>query len=235
MTNRFYVYLHRNLSGVFYVGKGTRERANSTTGRTKSWRENSKDGYIIQIIKSGLTEIEALTLEAQLIKIYQPTSNRQVNSSVLPISYQDISTKLAICTKSASGLLWVVKGKSAGCLNKRTGYYVVRIGNTLYQAHRLVYLLANKSIDPTLVVDHIDGNRINNSVGNLRLVRKSVNNFNRSKTADSSIEFRGNSYIVYWRVNGKRKTKSFCVTKSEDAFLAAQNYRDTLHRELYGI
>lgn len=67
----FYVYLHRKLSDkkVFYVGKGTGNRAWWVFGRSEYWnRVKTKHGLIIEIFKSGLSEKEAHELEMNLIK-----------------------------------------------------------------------------------------------------------------------------------------------------------------------
>lgn len=43
---RFYVYLHRDINGVvFYVGKGTGDRKDSKSGRTKTWHKVAVNGY----------------------------------------------------------------------------------------------------------------------------------------------------------------------------------------------
>lgn len=71
MLNRFYVYHHINpITGeVFYVGKGTGQRAFATEGRNSRWKEAvlslSLKGTLhsVVIIKSELSEQEALRLE----------------------------------------------------------------------------------------------------------------------------------------------------------------------------
>lgn len=67
---KHYVYLHRRNSdlSVFYVGKGKDRRAWGTTGRNKWWKSvAAKHGFHVQIIKDGLEENEALSLEIKMI------------------------------------------------------------------------------------------------------------------------------------------------------------------------
>lgn len=235
MANNFYVYLHRNGSGVFYVGKGTRERATSEFGRGKSWHKFSSEGYFVQIVKQELSSKEALELESQLISIYNPPANVKLNSSVILIDYEQAKNALSLDSESPTGLIWKKTGKVAGGLNKGTGYYVVRLKGTLLQAHRVVYLLSHGSIDSDLVVDHIDGDRLNNSIDNLRLVEKSKNNFNKAKKDSNSIDYRNGAYIVYWRVNGRKTSKSFSTKKHPNALHLAIEFRDKIHESIYGI
>jgi len=55
---------------VFYVGKGTSDRAYKK-GRNRKWKEYIGDNdYIVDIPYDNLTEEEALDLEALLIKLY---------------------------------------------------------------------------------------------------------------------------------------------------------------------
>lgn len=112
----------------------------------------------------------------------------------------------------------IKKGDIAGCLNKRTGYYVVRLDYKLYQAHRLVWLLNNQTIDRKLVIDHIDGNKTNNSILNLRQTTKSANGYNRKENSrDTGVYWRetchGKEAITYHILDGKRKARSFSVNK----------------------
>lgn len=71
-------------------------------------------------------------------------------------------------------------GKIAGCLHK-SGYRTVKIGQTSYPAHRLMWIYHNGSIDESLQVDHINGNKDDNRIENLRLVTAQQNCYNRSR------------------------------------------------------
>jgi hypothetical protein len=51
------------------------------------------------------------------------------------------------------------------------GYYRVRVNNTLYYTHRIIYEIFHGRIPEGCEVDHIDGDPSNNRIQNLRLVR----------------------------------------------------------------
>jgi hypothetical protein len=73
-----------------------------------------------------------------------------------------------------------LNGKVAGCLHK-TGYRQIKIGTTLYPAHRLMWIYHNGSIDENMQIDHINNIKHDNRIENLRLVTAQQNCFNRSK------------------------------------------------------
>jgi hypothetical protein len=60
-----------------------------------------------------------------------------------------------------------------------TGYRRVMIGTKHYKMHRLIWIMFNGDIPEGMIVDHIDRNRSNNNISNLRLLDKSGNNRNR--------------------------------------------------------
>jgi hypothetical protein len=70
-----------------------------------------------------------------------------------------------------------IKGVIAGYINNN-GYRSIRYGKKLYLAHRLVFLW-HKGYLP-FEIDHIDRNKQNNAIKNLRECTKSQNHFNRS-------------------------------------------------------
>lgn len=70
-----------------------------------------------------------------------------------------------------------LRGKKAGGLNK-LGYRVVRLDGQRYLVHRLLWKLWYNE-EPPDVIDHIDGNRNNNKLSNLRASDKSHNALNK--------------------------------------------------------
>lgn len=71
-------------------------------------------------------------------------------------------------------------GDLAGGLNNRSGYIVIYIGGKAYYAHRLAWLYVYGSW-PKNYVDHINENRADNRIMNLRDVPSGTNLLNRSK------------------------------------------------------
>lgn len=62
----FYVYIHRKETdgSIFYVGKGRKKRAWQTYSRNAEWaRINSEHGAKVEVVRSGMSEVCALTLE----------------------------------------------------------------------------------------------------------------------------------------------------------------------------
>ena len=66
-------------------------------------------------------------------------------------------------------------GDEAGTLCKRSGYRMVFINRKGYLVHRIAILLAIGACDPSKEVDHIDHDRVNNRLNNLRIVDR-INN-----------------------------------------------------------
>lgn len=82
------------------------------------------------------------------------------------------------------GAAWNAKhaGRRAGGRNSQ-GYWVVNIGNSHHRAHHIVWLVATGVA--TDWIDHIDGDRANNRVNNLRSVTRSENQRNRARSANN--------------------------------------------------
>ena len=58
----------------------------------------------------------------------------------------------------------------------------IRIGGRMFKAHRLAFAHFH-GVDPIDSIDHIDGDRLNNRISNLRAVKPVVNSQNRRKAA----------------------------------------------------
>ena len=68
--------------------------------------------------------------------------------------------------------------KKIGAPNEE-GYIRIRGSNGKeYRAHRIIWSLHNGEIPKGMLIDHIDGNRQNNKIENLRLATRTQNNTN---------------------------------------------------------
>ena len=65
-----------------------------------------------------------------------------------------------------------MKGKKAGCV-KAKGYVYIGVDNMQFRAHRLIYLMHHGHVPN--IVDHIDGDRLNNRIDNLQEISNSEN------------------------------------------------------------
>lgn len=73
-VRKFYVYLHKDPEGkVFYVGKGENRRAWEKNSRHSLWYsyvDRFNGNYVVEIVKEGLEEDDAMWLEEDLMKRY---------------------------------------------------------------------------------------------------------------------------------------------------------------------
>lgn len=70
LSRKFYVYTHSNdTNGVFYVGKGSGNRAHSRVGRNRIWVSRQKNGLDINITHRDLLEECSFCIEKILISL----------------------------------------------------------------------------------------------------------------------------------------------------------------------
>lgn len=92
------------------------------------------------------------------------------------------------------------------------GYIVLGCNGRIYTAHRLAWFF-NHGEFPELHIDHIDHNRTNNSISNLRMVQrdenhrnKTLNKRNSSGKSDVWHDRNRNNWMVRICLRGKRVT-----------------------------
>jgi len=96
-------------------------------------------------------------------------------------------------------------GATAGHVCKSTGYIQVGIEGSLYQAHRLVWLLCTGEDPGEFQLDHINCDKCDNRIENLRLVTNQQNNMNLSGAQSNS---KSGVLGVYWnKAKNKWQTK----------------------------
>lgn len=198
---RFCVYTHTDLDGnIRYIGSGTEKRS-----RNKSHRDSHHleiwDSLVKNIVHSNLTKNEAAKIEEDLILRFWETGlllNKKKSSlQTKPIRYNEVSRYVYYDETSPTFLRWttnVNKGyvpHPAGYIYKN-GYGTCCINYNEYKIHRLVWVLSNKKdLVDNLVIDHIDRNKHNNKISNLRLVTHQENMSNSSRVLEAE-------YVSVW-------------------------------------
>lgn len=124
---------------------------------------------------------------------------------------------------------------------------MVTIARSQYFVHRIIYQMMNnlQILEPDVLIDHVDGDRANNKIENLRTATPSENSCNRKKHINNKSGYKfiskttmtvGGVEYSYWLLSiakkGFRATKRFKYT--EDGLKEAIMCRDTLLLELHG-
>ena len=133
-------------------------------------------------------------------------------------------------------LIWKIKptksrvqiGQIAGKENpEKNGYRKIGYKYKTYLAHRIVWEFHKGCISKNLVIDHINGNRIDNRIENLRLVSQSVN-------AKNTYKHRSGKIIGICKVKNKwRVTLNFGTFDSEEeAKMKVIEIQDKLNGDL---
>lgn len=245
-----YVYCHcfEDTNEIFYIGKGTGRRYLSKQ-RNPAWKSLVKNrNYYSMKIKDGMSENEAIDFENELLQVFNTEANiSQKSSRVKKISYASIKDVVEYDESSPTFLRYKVArangsipaGAVAGSFDS-DGYGQIYIKDRIYKTHRIIYcLISQQDLDSNLVIDHIDGNKSNNNINNLRLTTCSENTRNivwesvkPTNTGERAISLRDESYRVLWTENGKQRERTFSYRRSkrskEEAFEEAINFRNSL-------
>lgn len=131
-------------------------------------------------------------------------------------------------------------GDKAGTVDAR-GYVRIRIGSRKYAAHRLAWLMATGRDPGEKTIDHINGNKGDNRIVNLRLATNAENMRNRGAHKTKRDLPKG----VFWnkakarfhaaiRVDGKLNHLGYFDTedKAQDAYAKAAK---TMHGEFMNL
>lgn len=157
---------------------------------------------------------------------------------------------------SKSGIKWIAPkyfrgkpkydriGTDVGSIvpSNRGKYWVVGLSFGTYLIHRIMWVMLYGEIDNEYDVDHIDGNGLNNTVGNLRCVTKSVNSRNKVLRTDNKSGVTGVQYEKTTKTEGYRACvideqgikhrKFFSINKYENAKELAVQWKELKLKEL---
>lgn len=195
--NKFCVYVHfrNDNSQPFYVGQGNPTRPRVSKRKNIRWNKiiEESNGFFYIIIRSGLTKLEALQLEQDIIVAYgDKVVNKKTDSSYTKeLDFEYFYQKFYISADSPSGLRYKTDSDCRQLKQKLTddiagnkdpfGYWSLSYNASNYRVHRIIFLLIHGKIDPSMIIDHIDGDGLNNRPDNLRQVTHSDNRRNLSK------------------------------------------------------
>jgi hypothetical protein len=116
----------------------------------------------------------------------------------------------------------------AGCLSPNN-YILIRIDRKLYKAHRLVWFYVY-GVWPANHIDHIDGNRSNNRICNLRDVDNAINSQNQKRARSDNkcgllgVMKNGSGFQAQIKVNGSSQYLGTFQTPEDahEAYLSAK-------------
>ena len=143
------------------------------------------------------------------------------------LTYEEDSGKLFWKARNDARKEWNTRfcGKEAFTTKHMHGYFTGRVLYGTYLAHRIIWAMSYDEW-PHNEIDHIDGNRQNNRLTNLRAATRQENSRNRIPSPNKTSQFLGVSFRIRkspWRavINIDGKHKELGYYKSEvDAALA---------------
>ena len=121
-------------------------------------------------------------------------------------------------------------GSLAGCQG-RDGYLRLCYKRRLYMLHRVIWEMHNGPIPAGMFIDHINGDRSDNRIENLRVVTRSINGRNRRMHSNNvsgvngvSFHTRQGKWCAYLYLNRKRFHLGYFdnLEDAKQARLAAQ-------------
>jgi len=102
-------------------------------------------------------------------------------------------------------------GEVSGTVSDK-GYRKIAVLGNIYRSHRLIYLMHHGDLPSA--IDHIDGNKLNNRIENLRKCTQSQNCYNSKMRKDNSAGVKG----VYWS-RGHKKYATHITAKGKRMYL----------------
>ena len=128
-----------------------------------------------------------------------------------------------------TGLLTRIRTNKTYTKPNKAGYLVCHINGVQYRVHRIIWKLCKMQDPKNSSIDHIDGDKTNNRLDNLRLATQAEQNYNkRQKPKGYRWDEKRKRFIVFITIKGRYKYLG-SYREEEDAIERfAEVYTETL-------
>lgn len=117
------------------------------------------------------------------------------------------------------------------------GYRRVCVDGQYCYVHRLIwFLITTKEVPEDLFIDHIDGNRLNNDIDNLRLATALENQYNKARQKNGTSNYKGVWFDAkkdFWKASIRLEGKRYYIGQFNSELEAALAY-DAIALEVQG-
>lgn len=205
------------------------------------------DGYTIWFADGNPlnAKIENLVLQLETVQMSEKYSEELKEY----LEYDETSPSALRWKKRISKSSTIYIGDVAGALDTLDGYWKIHGLGSHYKVHRIVWFMHHGKIPKEFNIDHINGNRQDNRIENLRLVTKELNARNRRMSKNNTSGYNGVTYYEGYSKRGTLvrkytarvsiktwtpKSKAFSCLKygDEEALRLALEWRDKTIKEI---
>ena len=129
----------------------------------------------------------------------------------MPLSQTELK-KIFLYEPDTGFLRWkegksnMVKNSKSGCKNA-SGYLIVTINSKSHRVQRVIWIYMFNHIPSGFYIDHINGNKTDNRLCNLRLATNSQNQQNRPAPQNNTSGYRG----VTWHKQASKWMARICL------------------------
>lgn len=127
----------------------------------------------------------------------------------------------------------IANNKKAGHQEKFRGYTNISVKNKKFKLHQLVWVYHNGAIPKGLVIDHIDGNKRDSRIENLRLATMSSNSLNTTKLVGVRKHSSADCWQAYITIEGTYNHLGNFKSQTE-AFAARSKATQAHFKQIYG-
>lgn len=124
---------------------------------------------------------------------------------------------------------WISKGNAVAGIKDERGYVKIYMLRKQYRAHRVAWLL-HYGEWPSVSIDHIDTDKSNNAMDNLRLATQMQNSCNKNVQANNTSGFKGvyfNARDGRYQARIRHDGKTYSLGYFKDAESAGNAYNES--------